>query len=60
MLSDPAFRLEDAARPAYIILQRGRTYFENREKMREAHERGRKVYEGFVAGLSAVKVYELK
>ncbi|HEY9403812.1 MAG TPA: glycosyltransferase family 39 protein [Pyrinomonadaceae bacterium] len=60
VLSDPAFRLGDGARPAYIILQRGRTYFENREKMREARERGLKVYEGFVAGLSAVEVYELR
>ncbi len=60
VLSDPAFRLDSAPRPAYIILQRGRTYFENREKMREARARGRKVYEGFVGGLSAVEVYELK
>ncbi|HZH33183.1 MAG TPA: glycosyltransferase family 39 protein [Pyrinomonadaceae bacterium] len=60
VLSDPAFRLDDAPRPAYIILQRGRTYFENRDKMREARARGRKVYEGFVGGLSAVEVYELK
>jgi len=37
-----------------------RTYFENREKMNEARARGRKVYEGFVGGLSAVEVYELK
>jgi hypothetical protein len=60
VLSDPAFRLEAAPRPAYIILQRGRTYFENRDKMNEARARGRKVYEGFVGGLSAVEVYELK
>lgn len=60
VLSDPALRLDAAPRPAYVILQRGRTYFENREKMREARASGRKVYEGFVAGLSAVEVYELK
>jgi hypothetical protein len=60
VLSDPAFRLDAAPRPAYFILQRGRTYFENREKMRAARESGRKVYEGFVGGLSAVEVYELK
>jgi hypothetical protein len=60
VLSDPAFRLEDASHPAYVILQRGRTYFENREKMTQARARGRKVYEGFVNGLSAVEVYELK
>jgi hypothetical protein len=60
VLSDPAFRLDAAPRPAYIILQRGRTYFENREKMNDVRARGRKVYEGFVGGLSAVEVYELK
>jgi hypothetical protein len=47
-------------RPAYVILQRGHTYFENREKVNEARARGRKVYEGFVGGLSAVEVYEPK
>lgn len=62
VLSDPAFKFDEAAtRPAvYVILQRGRTYFENREKMGEARVRGRKVYEGFVGGLSAVEVYEVR
>lgn len=60
VLSDPAFQLDAAPRPAYIILQRGRTYFENREKMNEARTRGRKIYEGFVNGLSAVEVYEVE
>jgi hypothetical protein len=60
VLSNPAFQLDNAPRPAYIILQRGRTYFENREKMDETRARGHKVYEGFVGDLSAVEVYELK
>jgi uncharacterized membrane protein YhaH (DUF805 family) len=60
VLSDHSFRLDAAPRPAYVILQRGRTYFENREKMNETRARGRKVYEGFVGGLSAVEVYELR
>ncbi|MDQ1591965.1 MAG: mannosyltransferase [Pyrinomonadaceae bacterium] len=60
VLSDPAFRLDAAPRPAYVILQRGRTYYENREKMRDVRARGRKVYEGFVGGVSAVEVYEVK
>jgi hypothetical protein len=59
VLSDPAFEFGETPRPAYVILQRGRTYFENREKMREARTRGQKVYEGFVGGLSAVEVYEV-
>jgi hypothetical protein len=60
VLSDPAFKFDETPRPAYVILQRGRTYFENREKMQEARTRGRKVYEGFVGGLSAVEVYEVE
>ena len=60
VLSDPAFKFDETPRPAYIILQRGRTYFENHEKMWEARARGQKVYEGFVVGLSAVEVYALE
>ena len=61
VLSNPTFKFDAVAtRPAYVILQRGRTYFENREKMLEAYTRGRKVYEGFVGGLSAVEVYEVE
>jgi hypothetical protein len=60
VLSDPSFKFDATPRPAYVILQRGRTYFENREKMEEARTRGRKVYEGFVGGQSAVEVYEVK
>ncbi|MDQ1525181.1 MAG: hypothetical protein QOE47_3105 [Pyrinomonadaceae bacterium] len=59
VLSDPAFQLDAAPRPAYVILQRGRTYYENREKMRDVRARGRKVYEGFVGSVSAVEVYEV-
>ncbi|HYY41956.1 MAG TPA: glycosyltransferase family 39 protein, partial [Pyrinomonadaceae bacterium] len=32
-LSDPQFDVNAQPRPAYFILQRGRTYFENRDKM---------------------------
>ena len=60
VLSDPAFKLDEPPRPAYFILQRGRTYYENREKMADVRARGQKVYEGFVSGVSAVEVYELK
>jgi hypothetical protein len=57
VLSDAGFNLADASTPTYIILQRGRTYFENREKMKETSERFRKVYEGVVQGVVAVEVY---
>jgi hypothetical protein len=58
VLSDPNFRLEDAPRPAYYLLQRGRTYFENRDKMGEVRARFPKVHEELINGASAVEVYE--
>ncbi|HEY0004815.1 MAG TPA: glycosyltransferase family 39 protein [Pyrinomonadaceae bacterium] len=58
-LSDPKFKLEEASRPLYVIIQRGRTYFENVEKTREVRARGTKVYEGLVRGSVAVEVYKL-
>lgn len=57
VLSDASFNLENAPLPSYIILQRGRTYFENQEKMKEVRARFRKVYEGFVDDVTAVEVY---
>lgn len=57
VLSDPAFRLEDAPRPSYFILQRGRTYFENRDKMAAVRAGLPKVHEVMIFGLSAVEVY---
>ena len=38
VLSDPDFTVPNQA-PAYFILQRGRTYFENQEKMKQVRER---------------------
>jgi 4-amino-4-deoxy-L-arabinose transferase-like glycosyltransferase len=58
-ISDPQFKLEEAGRPLYVIVQRGRTYFENRDKVKEVRMRGAKVYEGFVNGVTAVEVYKL-
>ncbi len=57
VLSDPSFKLEVAPSPSYFVLQRGRTYFENREKMQEVRARYRKVYEGFVGDVTTVEVY---
>nr|MBA2734262.1 glycosyltransferase family 39 protein [Acidobacteriota bacterium] len=55
VLSDANFKLADAPAQTFIILQRGRTYFENQEKMKEVRFSYRKVYEGFVK--DAVEVY---
>ena len=60
VLSDPSYRLEDAPRPAYYLLQRGRTYFENREKMDEVRARLPKIHEELIRGASAVEVYEAR
>jgi hypothetical protein len=58
VLSASDFEVDAAPRPAYFILQRGRTYFENRAKMDEVRSRFGKVYEGTVEGVVAVEVYE--
>ena len=57
VLSDASFKLSDTPVPSYIILQRGRTYFENREKMKEVRERFAKVYESLVQGVPSAEVY---
>ena len=57
VLSDASFNLEGAPTPTYFILQRGRTYFENQEKMKEVRARFHKVYEGLVQDVAAVEVY---
>jgi len=58
VLSASDFSIDAAPLPAYFIIQRGRTYFENRAKMDEVRARFKKVYEGTVAGVVAVEVYE--
>jgi hypothetical protein len=60
VLSDPNFRLEDAPRPAYYLLQRGRTYFENRDKMDAVRAQFPRVHEELIGGASAVEVYEAR
>ena len=60
VLSDPSYRLEDAPRPAYYLLQRGRTYFENHGKMDEVRRRLPKIHEESIRGASAVEVYEAR
>jgi hypothetical protein len=57
VLSDASFKIADAPPQTYFILQRGRSYFENQEKMKEVRARFRKVYEGFVQEATSVEVY---
>lgn len=56
VLSDPQFTVSDKA-PAYFLLQRGRTYFENQTKMKEVRDRFRLVYAGCINGYTAAEVY---
>jgi hypothetical protein len=56
ILSDPKFIVTEP-QPAYVILQRGRTYFENQNKMKEVRDRFTLVYAGCISGHTAAEVY---
>jgi hypothetical protein len=58
VLSDARFELAGAGRPGYFIIQSGRTYFENQEKMREVRARYKKVFDVSVGGVSSAEVYK--
>jgi hypothetical protein len=58
VLSDPKFELATARKPVYVIIQKGRTYFENRDKMKEVRESYTKVFDIKVSGESAAEVYK--
>jgi hypothetical protein len=56
-LSDRKFNLADAKGATFVIVQRGRTYFENQEKLAEVRAHFQKVYEVNVQGANAAEVY---
>ena len=56
VLSDPKYSVSETE-PAYVILQRGRTYFENQNEMKEVRDRFTLVYAGCVEGHTAAEVY---
>jgi len=56
VLSDPKFTVSETG-SAYVILQRGRTYFENQNKMKEVRDRFTLVYSGCIEGHTAAEVY---
>lgn len=60
VLSDAGFKLADAPKPSYIIIQRGRTYFENQQKIEEVRAHFPKVNEVFVQGVKAAEVYTVE
>lgn len=56
-LSDRNFNLADATAPTFVIVQRGRTYFENQEKVKDVRATFRKVYEVNIQGANAAEVF---
>lgn len=59
VLSDPKFNLADAPAESYFILQNGRTYFENRDKMQAIRAGYRNPFTMQINGLNAAEVYVL-
>jgi hypothetical protein len=56
VLSDSSFTVSDQA-DTFFILQRGRTYFENQDKMKQVRERFSLVYSSCIRGHTAASVY---
>jgi hypothetical protein len=56
-ISAPDFDVVSIPGPAYIVIQRGRTYFENRDKIRVVRSTFKKVHEVSVNGMTAAEVF---
>jgi uncharacterized membrane protein YhaH (DUF805 family) len=59
VLSDANYQIDPQAE-TYIILQRGRTYFENREKMAQVRSNFPLIFDVCVEGAEAAEVYATK
>lgn len=59
VLSDPNYTPSDQV-PTYVILQKGRTYFENQQEMKEVQARFTLIYAGCIKGHTAAEVYAAK
>jgi hypothetical protein len=60
VLSDPKLFVGELPKPSFIIVQRGRTYFENQAKIVEIKASLPRVYEVTVQGVTAAEVYAVK
>jgi hypothetical protein len=58
-LSGPEFTLAAQARPLYVVVQKGRRYFENERWLDELERHYRPILEVRVAGIVTTKVYEV-
>ncbi|MEK6281973.1 MAG: glycosyltransferase family 39 protein [Acidobacteriota bacterium] len=56
-ISSPDFDPANIFGPAYIVVQRGRTYFENRDKLLLIRTKYKKVYEVTIHGVPAAEVF---
>jgi Dolichyl-phosphate-mannose-protein mannosyltransferase len=56
-ISDPQFDAAAEPAPAYVILQRGRTYFENREEVQAVRSTFKLEQQILVEGVAAAEVY---
>ena len=56
-ISAAEFDVRSASGPVYVIVQRGRTYFENRDELDYARNNFRRVHEVAINGASAVEVF---
>jgi hypothetical protein len=56
-LSSKEFDVRTASGTVYVIVQRGRTYFENREELDHVRAHFRRVHEVLIDGNSAVEVF---
>ena len=57
VISSKAFDARTAVGPVYVVAQRGRTYFENREELDHVRAHFRRVHEVKIDGASAVEVF---
>jgi 4-amino-4-deoxy-L-arabinose transferase-like glycosyltransferase len=57
VMSAPDFQVTDISGPAFIIVQRGRTYFENRDEIAIIRRTLTKVYEVRANGIVAAEVF---
>src|SRR5687767_3248568 len=57
VISSKEFDARTTVGPVYVIAQRGRTYFENREELEHVRAQFRRVHEVKIDGASAVEVF---
>ena len=57
VISSQEFDVGSVTGPVYVIVQRGRTYFENREEFEHVRAQFRRVHEIKIDGASAVEVF---